>query len=171
MSHAIKWAVLGVVATAVEDCRESVECIREGFPTKQDAIRFAQEYHAMPVKDRRHVDVYCESYHGDRWQHQGGRCFIFARWILKENYDDLLPLCTGQSEPVVVIGECDLKGFDDKMTRGRHAWIEAGRFVIECGSYLRKPTYHARSEFYVQRNAVPIRKETIAEILAAADDD
>jgi hypothetical protein len=146
MSEGTKWAVLGTVATAVEDRRESVECIRAGFESEKDAIEFAKQCVATPARERRLVDVYWESYLGEHWRHQGGRCFYHARLTLKGNHVELKQLCADGPPPVVVIGECDLKGPDDTIIRGRHDWVEAGKFVIECGSYLRKLTYYEKPE-------------------------
>lgn len=171
MSEGTKWAVLGTVATAVEDRRESVECIREGFANKNDAIDFAREYVAIPARERRLVDVHWESYMGEHWQHQGGRCFYHASLTLKENYKELETLCVGGPPPVVVIGECDLKEPDDTIIRGRHGWIEAGKFVIDCGSYLRKLTYYEKPEYYARCKVEVVRKETLKEILAAPSAD
>jgi hypothetical protein len=130
------FAVVGVLRSAKVDGPEAVACVKAGFTTHERAVKFATEYFPTDKRKRIYGDIYVQSYEGDIWKPDGGRCFYYARLALKEQHDRLLSYCGEDDVPRVVIGECNRVAPDGKQVRGKHAWINDGTRTCETESSL-----------------------------------
>jgi hypothetical protein len=124
------FAVVGVLGNAKVDGPQAVACVRSGFATSEAAVQFATEYFPTYERKRTYGDLYVQSYEGEVWKPDGGRCFYYARLALVEQHDQLLSYCGKNEVPRVAIGECNRVTPDGKQVRGKHAWIEAGDYYL-----------------------------------------
>jgi hypothetical protein len=158
------FAVIGVLRNAAVDGPEAVACVKAGFTTRELADEFATEYFSTDERKRIYGDIYVQRYEGNDWKPDGGRCFIHASRALKEQYDRLLSYCGKGDVPRLVIAECNRVAPDGKQVRGKHAWIEAGDYIIDCGSYLNRFTQQGRQAFYDANQPSDVKRRTREEL-------
>ncbi len=158
------FAVIGVKRDAQIDGPQAIECIKDGFATKADAEAYAFSFFPTQEREERFGDLYVQPYETDAWAPAGGRCFYFARRALRDSYERFQSYCTRDQEPLVVIGECDVRDPSGTVTRGLHAWVEAGDSVFDFGSYLYNLNRYPKDDYYKNRNVTVSKTQTIQDI-------
>ena len=147
------FAVIGVRLDATEDGPGAVQCIRDAITSREEAHAFRKRHEQTEEARFQFDEVYVERHDGARWQPVGGRCFVQAARFFVVKYQQVLGLQGIERNPVLVHGSCDLVNPLGKAERSGHAWIEGEHAVIDCGSYILKPTLLPKDRFYRERNA------------------
>jgi hypothetical protein len=147
------FAVIGVCLDATDDGPDAVHCIRHAIPSREEANAFREQYEKTEESRARYDEVYIERYDGERWRAAGGRCFIQAVRFFIAKYQQVLDLRHLGKTPMLVHGSCDLLNPQGGTERSGHAWIEGENAVLDCGSYILKPTLLPKDRFYQEKNA------------------
>jgi hypothetical protein len=147
------FAVLGVRRGAQEDDSSAVHCLGDNFSSREEANSFAKE--SWPSAKGEFAEVYVEKHAGERWASGGGRCYVQAYRMLIEHFDELLAAGQLGEAPTLVHGYCRrFKTVLGMPVRSGHAWIEGNGRILDCGSYILKPSLHDKDEYRKEKEVV-----------------
>jgi len=136
--------------------------LRDGFDSCEEAGAHAQII--WNESQSKYSAVYCERYEGEGWIPRGGRCHLQALRALTEHYEELFASGDYGDSPVLVHGYCKcFKKVDGKPVPSVHAWIEGEGHVLDCGSYILKPTPHEKNRYYDEKEVVKVYRYTREE--------
>jgi hypothetical protein len=81
--------------------------------------------------------------------------------MLTEGHSGLIESAQYGNSPVLVHGYClRFKTVAGKPVPSGHAWIEGKDRVLDCGSYILKPTPYERNEYYREKEVVKAYRYT-----------